>query len=239
MSTFTSDSQLACRPVTDSSRLSSAGRRELVWKSSDKRLNLSTISQQLEDFLFRLKTAASAEAIRRFPAREQAQTHHRCPGYCREEVFLGTKARSSTILSYSAPSPHEACTVCGETVIDRDWFRCPCGREDGSEATTNCKICKFRHHVGCPCGHAGHRVSYLCPVSHCGQVFQRIKSLRDHLGWNHTLKSALRRTKFTLDLQQPILGSSLHQYQRQDTIGRRSAGPRLMVATKFHGIAWT
>ncbi|KAJ7465975.1 hypothetical protein FB451DRAFT_1369770 [Mycena latifolia] len=110
-------------------RLGSAGRRELVWKTSDRSSNLNKIAQQVEAFLFRVRTASAGGHVQRYPAREQKWVHHRCPGYRREEILLGTQAQCSVILFHSTPSSQEMCTVCGETVENVGWFRCSCRRQ--------------------------------------------------------------------------------------------------------------
>ncbi|KAJ7465952.1 hypothetical protein FB451DRAFT_1561254, partial [Mycena latifolia] len=196
-------------------RLGSAGRRELVWKTSDRSSNLNEIARQVEDFLFRVRAPSLGGHVQRYPAREQKWVHHRCPAYRREEIFLGTTAQSSVILLHSTPSSQEMCTVCGETVENGGRFRCSCGRQDdGWKTTTKCTTCRSWHHAQCACrlSTACGRVSYLCPISHCGKALSSAKLLRDHLTSNHSLKCLCgkafwKERHFNLHLKQCTMGS--------------------------------
>lgn len=99
-----------------------------MWTKSDTGSNLDVISQQVENFLFRSRAASAEDYVRRYAAGEKTQIHHRCPGYLREEIYLGLREESSFILFYSTPSPQEMCTVCGKIVEEGGWFRCTCGK---------------------------------------------------------------------------------------------------------------
>ncbi|KAJ7270224.1 hypothetical protein C8J57DRAFT_1468395 [Mycena rebaudengoi] len=139
-------------PIDNSTSMGSAGRRELVWKSSDKRATLKEVSQQVEDFLFFLQTARAIRISQRYASSRGSKSHHRCPGYSREEIILGSQAHSTIIVSHSTPSPQEFCTVCGNVVEDGGWFSCGCGKpDDGIEPTTDCTGCDAWHHVHCLC----------------------------------------------------------------------------------------
>ncbi|KAJ7269593.1 hypothetical protein C8J57DRAFT_316517 [Mycena rebaudengoi] len=90
--------------------------------------------------------------IRHYVSSTRSKSHHRFPGYSREEIILGSQAHSTVIVSHSTPSPREVCTVCGHIVEDGGWFRCGCGKPDnGLEPTTNCTGCNSWHHVHCSC----------------------------------------------------------------------------------------
>ncbi|KAJ7269598.1 hypothetical protein C8J57DRAFT_316598, partial [Mycena rebaudengoi] len=152
-STVNLDSSLGQRSPSEASiSIGSAGRRELVWKSSDKSATLAEVSEQVEEFLFSLRTAHTKRIIRHYVSSGRSKSHHRCPGYSREEIILGSQAHSTVIVSHSTPSPREVCTVCGHIVEDGGWFKCSCGKpDDGLEPTTNCTACNSWHHVQCLC----------------------------------------------------------------------------------------
>ncbi|KAJ7277846.1 hypothetical protein C8J57DRAFT_1465713 [Mycena rebaudengoi] len=152
-STVSLDSSSGPQPPTDdSSSVASAGRRELIWKSSDDGATLKEVSEQVEEFLFCLRTPRARRQIRRYVSSGGSKSHHRCPGYSREEIILGSQAHSTVIVSHSSPSPQEVCTVCGDIVDDGGWFSCGCGEpDDGLEPTTNCTRCNVWHHVHCLC----------------------------------------------------------------------------------------
>ncbi|KAJ7279670.1 hypothetical protein C8J57DRAFT_1570689 [Mycena rebaudengoi] len=141
-------------PSVESTSMGSAERRELVWKSSDKTLSLEQVSQQLEDFLFCLRTARAKRNIERYLLHGTSTSHHRCPGYSREEIILGSQAQSTIIILHSTPSPQEICTVCGQVVEAGGWFDCSCGIEvsdDGQEPTKHCPVCNVWRHIHCFC----------------------------------------------------------------------------------------
>jgi hypothetical protein len=156
---------LSPQPSTDySASIGSAGRRELVWKSADKGSNLREVSQQVDNFLFCLRTAQARRLVRRYLSSGMSTSHHRCPGYSREEIIWGSQAQDTVIISHSTPSPQEICTVCGQIVEDEGWFECSCGmqgqlsdqneivlhsRDDGQQPTKYCHPCNVWHHVHC------------------------------------------------------------------------------------------
>ncbi|KAJ7269589.1 hypothetical protein C8J57DRAFT_316465, partial [Mycena rebaudengoi] len=152
-STINLDSFLGQQSPTEASiSVGSAGRRELIWKSSDKGVTLAEVSEQAQEFLFYLRTAHTGRIIRHYVSSTKSKSYHRCPGYSREEIILGSQAHSTVIVSHSTPSPREVCTVCGHIVEDGGWFRCGCGKpDDGLEPTTNCIGCNSWHHVHCSC----------------------------------------------------------------------------------------
>ncbi|KAJ6533422.1 hypothetical protein DFH09DRAFT_1181383 [Mycena vulgaris] len=109
----------------------------------------------------------TADLVRRHLATQHAQSHHRCPGYRREEIFLGTNEQSSAVISYSTPSPHEI------PLPDDGYLQCSRGKPDnGLRLTMKCTPCDLWHHRHCPC------VTYLCPMSNCEQVYPTVKLLR-------------------------------------------------------------
>ncbi|KAJ7865146.1 hypothetical protein B0H14DRAFT_418976 [Mycena olivaceomarginata] len=99
-------------------RIDRAGRRELVWKPRKKNTNLSEISQATDRFLFSLRTATTY-SIRQYDVPEDVGYWHSCPGYRREEVFLGTTLDNSAIMSHSRPRNAERCTICSQVVRPR------------------------------------------------------------------------------------------------------------------------
>ncbi|KAJ7919652.1 hypothetical protein B0H13DRAFT_238203 [Mycena leptocephala] len=184
-----STSTPASQPLPNT-RLNRAERRELVWTTSNKASNLDVITQQIENFLVRFRTSTGNYVRdRRYSAEEHGQIHHRCPGYIREEIYLGPGEESTFILSHSTPSPQEMCTVCGKIVEESGWFRCTCGKpDDGLKTTLKCPNCRFWHHIGCLCATPLQRVSYVCPIFNCGQVLSTNRQLRDHRRSRHSFK---------------------------------------------------
>ncbi|KAJ7114671.1 hypothetical protein C8R43DRAFT_1039169 [Mycena crocata] len=209
--------------------ISGTGRRELVWKTSEKNADLSAISQQVGNFLFRLRSSGSG-GLRCFPAHDQGQTRHRCPGYSREEIILGAQPQNSGILLYTTPRPREMCTVCGNTVEFGGWFGCKCGKDEGAEPSFKCAACCLWHHVGCPCKARRRALWYRCPRSKCVQVFTSSSRLREHCSRTHSLPCpcGLSLREHTIDglglhhcgfhdlLRLDTHNLSSHRYRRQD-----------------------
>ncbi|KAJ7581277.1 hypothetical protein C8J56DRAFT_261490 [Mycena floridula] len=74
---------------------------------------------------------------------------HRCPGYRRDEVTLGTSVLRTAIIQHLTPSPREICPVCKQLVEDGT-FNCFCGQgDDGRSSTIQCSWCRVWSHRTC------------------------------------------------------------------------------------------
>lgn len=95
-------------------QIDDSGRRELIWKSSRSDVDLTEILQEVESFLLHLRSS-SRHHLRQYNVAE-AEGHHLCPGYRREEILLATTLDQSLVVFHSVPRPSERCTVCGQLV---------------------------------------------------------------------------------------------------------------------------
>ncbi|KAJ7279704.1 hypothetical protein C8J57DRAFT_1304014, partial [Mycena rebaudengoi] len=206
------------QPSADySTSIGTAGRRELVWKSSDKASNLREVSQQVENFLFGLRTAQSRRIVRRYLSKGMSTSHHRCVGYSREEIILSLQAQS-TVISHSTPSPQEICTVCGQIVEDGGSFECSCRNpDDGQKPTKHCRACNLWHHVHCtcPCPSASDQEKYPCSL--CGKTFKAQNYLTIRINCS---KSHLRADSVTRGLR----GIDTSQNSKDSATPKNSAG---------------
>ena len=107
--------------------ISSARRRELVWKSQkNETVSLEEIARQFQSFLLTFSTELGFNRRR---GRYTTKTAHRCPGYNRIEITLTPDIARSAIVSHLTPIPHEICPVCKEIVKGAEIFACICGRD--------------------------------------------------------------------------------------------------------------
>jgi hypothetical protein len=120
-------------------------------------------------------------------------------------VVLGTSARRYTwVPGKKAPSyyrtrhpAHKRCVPCverlwkrvagfdahvGNQVKSMSWLvpYLTNSPDDGLKATLKCPNCRFWHHIGCLCATPLQRVSYVCPIFNCGQIFSTNRQLQGY-----------------------------------------------------------
>jgi hypothetical protein len=102
-------------PSIQTVALENKPRRELWWMDQEpKSLSLAIIARRFGDHLASLPSS-SLSPLRRIH-KSKARTFHQCPGYLREEILLSSDLAKSAIISHSAPSAMEICSICGELV---------------------------------------------------------------------------------------------------------------------------
>ncbi|KAJ7581297.1 hypothetical protein C8J56DRAFT_1102229 [Mycena floridula] len=129
--------------------------REYVFipdRASDS-FSLSAISTDYTHFIRRINpnnaSSTNFQRCRHKGPNKSKTVAHRCPGYRRDEVTLGTSVSRTAIIQHLTPSLREICPVCKQLVED-GMFKCSCGQEDdGSSPTIQCSRCLVWSHHKC------------------------------------------------------------------------------------------
>ncbi|KAJ7581270.1 hypothetical protein C8J56DRAFT_261245 [Mycena floridula] len=88
-------------------------------------LSLRRISTEYASFLRRINN--NVQRLQHKGRSNSTAVAHRCPGYRRDEVTLGTSVLRTAIIQHLTPSPREICPVCQQLVEDGT-FHCSCGQ---------------------------------------------------------------------------------------------------------------
>ncbi|KAJ7581283.1 hypothetical protein C8J56DRAFT_1168807 [Mycena floridula] len=150
-------SQLEGDPVIktsfESEYPSTEPRREYTFIPDPNRgsLSLRHISADYASFMRRI-TPSITKNIRRLRHKGHSNSTivaHRCAGYRRDEVTLGSLVSRTAIIQHLTPLPREICPVCQELVEDGT-FKCSCGQnDDGMSPTVQCSRCSVWSHRAC------------------------------------------------------------------------------------------
>ncbi|KAJ7581274.1 hypothetical protein C8J56DRAFT_1102168 [Mycena floridula] len=150
--------------------------REYVFipdRASDS-FSLSAISTDYTNFIRRINpnNIAPSNNFQRWRHKGPSNSKtvaHRCPGYRRDEVTLGTSVSRTAVIQHMTPALREICPVCKQLVED-GMFNCSCGQgmnpstsvctsgfivvvglveDDGSSPTIQCSRCLVWSHHRC------------------------------------------------------------------------------------------
>lgn len=132
-------------------------RRELWWIEPEHRcLSLNSVARRFDNFLASIPSS-SLSPLRQLYNSEERRPLHRCPGYLREEILLGSDLAKSVIVSHSTPDLMERCSVCGELVSPRagsegatevsDKVVLPGALAGKSRKPSGCFTCRIRRKV--------------------------------------------------------------------------------------------
>ncbi|KAJ7581276.1 hypothetical protein C8J56DRAFT_261388 [Mycena floridula] len=101
--------------------------------------SLRAISTDYTNFIRRINpTNSSPNNIQRLRHKGHSNSKtvvHRCPGYRRDEVTLGTSVSRTAVIQHLTPSLREVCPVCKQLVED-GIFNCSCGQGDDGISST-------------------------------------------------------------------------------------------------------
>ncbi|KAJ7581299.1 hypothetical protein C8J56DRAFT_959672 [Mycena floridula] len=142
-------------------------------------LSLRRISTEYASFLRR--TNNNVQRLQHKGRSSSRAVPHRCPGYRRDEVTLGTSVLRTAIIQHMTPSPREICPVCKQLVED-GMFYCSCGQgDDGMSPTIQCLRCRVWSHRTCQSN--GDSIGHpLFTCASCRPILEHNSgSLRGHL----------------------------------------------------------
>jgi hypothetical protein len=121
-------------PVETSARPNKT-RRELWWIDPEHTsLSLASIARRFDNLIVSIPSS-SFSPLRRLHNLEERRSLHRCPGYLREEILLGSDLAKSAIISHSTPNVMERCSGCGKLV------------SSGAGNKHGCWTCRIRRKV--------------------------------------------------------------------------------------------
>ncbi|KAJ7571975.1 hypothetical protein C8J56DRAFT_745700, partial [Mycena floridula] len=93
-------------------------RREYVFVSERTSISLRQISERYDNLIRLLsdETVSIDRWRRNAPFPTPSTVAHRCPGYRRQEVTMGTLVTRSALILHFTPSVKERCSICHQLV---------------------------------------------------------------------------------------------------------------------------
>ncbi|KAJ7573541.1 hypothetical protein C8J56DRAFT_1173573 [Mycena floridula] len=126
-------------------------RREYVFIPERTSISLRQMSEKYNSLIRLLsdETVSIYRWCRNAPFTTPNTVAHRCPGYRRQEVTIGTLVTRSALILHFTPSMQERCTICYQ-LVQEGTFSCSCEQaDDGVSPTIQCCKCLVWSHREC------------------------------------------------------------------------------------------